>query len=212
MVAAGSLALSVALCVLWVRSFSRCDYVAYGTRFQEGLGQTVGTLYSEGGVVCYFHQTYQPPDPEGEFAEFVVFAKDLGFTSGFRAGSGEPGALDGIANLKRLFAAEGFDRFGFAHLSTKRWNPTGNPFGWFRTRVVSVPQAALVLLFAALPVWRVAVAARRRLRAAAGRCRRCGYDLRATPDRCPECGTTTHIEINGNLFNSETKREQAPGS
>ena len=53
----------------------------------------------------------------------------------------------------------------------------------------------------AIPLWTVAVPIsvglavavgrdlRRRRQATTGRCVRCGYDLRASPDRCPECGT-----------------------
>ena len=57
--------------------------------------------------------------------------------------------------------------------------------------VFRVPCWFLMLIFALAPLYRCLIAYRyaRRAKAMCGLCLHCGYDLRATPDRCPECGS-----------------------
>ena len=57
------------------------------------------------------------------------------------------------------------------------------------TYYIGVPHWILVLLSAVLPVAWALSAVRRFRHVWAGVCPACGYDLRASPDRCPECGT-----------------------
>jgi hypothetical protein len=58
---------------------------------------------------------------------------------------------------------------------------------------VLVPDWALTILFATLPASWIAMHLRRKLRRSMNLCQSCGYDLRATPERCPECGTVPPI-------------------
>ena len=55
-------------------------------------------------------------------------------------------------------------------------------------RSVEVPWWCPAVTFALLPAARTFRRRQHRRRRRAGLCPRCGYDLRATPGRCPECG------------------------
>lgn len=68
-------------------------------------------------------------------------------------------------------------------------NSSSGTAGSFRSStIVITPDWAIFVVVVALPAIRIARWVRRRRRVARGRCAICGYDLRASHDRCPECG------------------------
>jgi hypothetical protein len=91
----------------------------------------------------------------------------------------------------------GVDLLRFEHL--KVWGDWGverrsEPA---RALFVTAPRWMPVAALGLLPVVRLGLAGgrtlRHRRRSVRGRCAACGYDLRATPDRCPECGRNANV-------------------
>ena len=76
-----------------------------------------------------------------------------------------------------------------AGISFERHDGSGTFAGW-HDRVAAVPYwlTSLLLLLPPLNATRTALR-RRYLRPRRGLCTTCGYDLRASFERCPECGT-----------------------
>jgi hypothetical protein len=68
----------------------------------------------------------------------------------------------------------------------------GNPAAGLETWMLYAPWWFLLVATGGLPLWVGAKALVRAVKVGSGSrdglCRTCGYDLRATPSRCPECG------------------------
>jgi hypothetical protein len=163
------LLLSLSLLTLWIRSYWRCDslYHARG-------GHVVYTAYSGRGGLSVIR--WVQPHESGREIEFTFGGSDPRYPT-IAYDHDFPG------------------RWGFEY-TTGIASPTPSKY----TSIVA-PTWALALVTAAPGgVWAsgsLRRRRRRRRRVAEGRCEQCGYDLRASGDRCPECGRLAAVGARG---------------
>jgi hypothetical protein len=184
-----SAALCLAACLLWLRNRSPRD-----DHLQVSIGSHLLDFSLYGGGIC-LHVTN---GWQGTPGVWLTLGHDE--AERFRLG------LDGNHPLSTwtcpAFSFDsGFTRF----ISSENGTPLrcGEPSSvrpevWFRGKalpfwmICSISVESLLATASLLPMWWlvrfVYLTRRRTSRSKRGLCPVCGYDLRATPDRCPECG------------------------
>jgi len=179
-----SVLLGLITLVIWMRSHYHPDELEYenvmiGSAHDDRvIAETNWQLTSvDGGVWLYMH--WVPArvvwdGPQRSAMKFTITHD--GDCTGAAAFETFGIGLSGVSNS-----------FGFAHEILPS-------FGSIQFRAYRVPHYALAGAAWMLPVlrlaWKMAPRFRRRK---IGHCPICGYDLRATPDRCPECGTAREL-------------------
>ena len=168
----GSLLLCVAVSVLWVRSRSVGDYITFTTRNGDGTRETVWDFGSGRGRVCLGARTFVWPAPESP-------GSAPSKSTEWKVQSTVP-VIDPASDFGREEVH--WEDFGVIRQSTV--DITGLRVGWYS---VLFPLWLPLCLFTLLPAIRLSRHLKRRGKVNT-LCPTCGYDLRATPDRCPECG------------------------
>jgi hypothetical protein len=160
---------------LWLRSHWATDAVLYSSQSldgQHGYDRAVD-VWSLSGSVSIVLSRYQTNLADVPLENRTPYTKAVRWS----------GPVSGLPSTSY---AE-FQLLGFAY------HPQTNvtPRQIKSTRWLLIPYWSAALLTAALPItWCISASRRKRMQRREQRlCEICGYDLRATPERCPECGT-----------------------
>jgi hypothetical protein len=182
-----SLVIAIGATVIWVRSYYASDSIRYWFPAQEDHQRRVYIAWYAGQVHCGYGVFRFPPAQRSAYLDSLfgrplpdlprLMPDDYGLAT-----SSTPWS-ESSAEYEEAKRNYGFPRF----FVRRERHPTVHGYA-DETRLM-VPFWAVVLPLLVVPVvsgWGVV---RRRQRAACGCCGKCGYDLRASPERCPECGT-----------------------
>ena len=188
-----SLLLCTAIGALWVRSYGPLDSASWTRTWRTPEG---GAAYRSAQLICEsgrLHLTLAwgwADQPGSPFADGVLSEAD--------ATGGRSRVL--YQRIDRSFAGNVIQLrdFGGSGWGPLRWRDFSNTKlaagDTNRLLFVEVAHWLPVVLLAVAPTFAATRWARRRVQARRGLCPSCGYDLRATPERCPECGATISTE------------------
>ena len=153
-----SLLVCIAATTLWVRGYWTSDWFGWIAARPDGSQRALWVCSGRGGLG--FTARYDPPG--------------LGSS---RGGYSHGTSLPKYGAMNWHNSARG--GFGFYVAAVQ------DPASGVRLIGVCLPAPVVLMCAALLPARYLR---RRRRPTPAGICAHCGYDLRATPDRCPECG------------------------
>jgi hypothetical protein len=178
-----SLLLLVPTVVLWVRSYWIWEdvYVRHPPVYTRRWAWSyLGEIRSTGGQVFVATVTPSRPLPDEEFRRMTADGGPDVTYERVEQPANRPDLM--IWHLSPAWRAIGIDYESYRNDSR---------LVAYTIRRLAVPYWLLAVVLGLLPSARLFAVWRRRRRVGHGLCPTCGYDLRATPTRCPECGTVS---------------------
>ena len=187
--------MAVGLGVLWPRTGRVGDSVNYVTR-----GDTLYAVETVPGGLSFARSTHEMAVKEGYPDECRPGAgwsmRSIVWNRFFVLEPPDQLKQPGVIwNVISTISPPTAGRMGFCWSNDRDWYSSA--FAPYSVQVeqfrLTVPLWFAIAILATPAVWSLFRSWRKRWRKRAGFCAVCGYDLRATPERCPECGRATGV-------------------